>query len=148
MTSDTIILHGIPTKVYSVNTVIVGTGAAGYNAAKQLWDMGQKDIAILTEKADAGTSRNVSADKQAYYKISICGWEMDSPGKMAKNLSAGGSMDGDVALVEAAMSGQAFYNLTESGVPFPRNQYGEYIGYRSDYDSAKRGTSAGRLLPG
>ena len=71
MTSDTIILHGIPTKVYSVNTVIVGTGAAGYNAAKQLWDMGQKDIAILTEKADAGTSRNVSADKQAYYKISI-----------------------------------------------------------------------------
>ncbi len=143
MTSDTIILQGIPTKVYSVNTVIVGTGAAGYNAAKQLWDMGQKDIAILTERADAGTSRNVSADKQAYYRISICGWEMDSPGKMAKNLSAGGSMDGDVALVEAAMSGQAFYNLTESGVPFPRNQYGEYIGYRSDYDSAKRGTSAG-----
>ena len=44
--------------VHSFNTVIVGTGAAGYNAAERLYQYGQTDIAMLTENILAGTSRN------------------------------------------------------------------------------------------
>ena len=39
---------GVQLPVYSLNTVVVGTGAAGFNAADCLWDNGQKDIAIVT----------------------------------------------------------------------------------------------------
>jgi succinate dehydrogenase/fumarate reductase flavoprotein subunit len=31
------------------NTVIVGSGAAGLNAADRLYSFGQKDIAVITE---------------------------------------------------------------------------------------------------
>ena len=30
-------------------TLIIGTGAAGYNAADELWSLGQRDIAIVTD---------------------------------------------------------------------------------------------------
>ena len=33
--------------------------------------------------------------------------------------------------------------LIELGVPFPRNRYGEYIGYKTDHDSLRRATSVG-----
>lgn len=36
-------------QLYQMNTVVVGTGAAGFNAADQLWALGQKDIAIVTD---------------------------------------------------------------------------------------------------
>ena len=33
-------------RVYTCNTAVVGTGAAGYNAADRLWQLGQRDILI------------------------------------------------------------------------------------------------------
>lgn len=33
--------------------------------------------------------------------------------------------------------------LVELGVPFPRNRYGEYIGYKTDHDPRRRATSVG-----
>ena len=33
--------------------------------------------------------------------------------------------------------------LIELGVPFPRNRYGEYIGYKTDHDPRRRATSVG-----
>ena len=51
---------------YTLNTVIIGTGAAGYNAADELVNRGQTDIAIVTEHVMAGTSRNTGSDKQTY----------------------------------------------------------------------------------
>ncbi len=42
-------------QLYQMNTVVVGTGAAGFNAADQLWALGQKDIAIVTDHVGAGT---------------------------------------------------------------------------------------------
>ena len=33
------------------NTIIVGSGAAGLNAALRLYEMGQREIAIVTESA-------------------------------------------------------------------------------------------------
>ncbi len=52
-------------------------------------------------------------------------------------------MHGDIALVEAALSEREFYHLAELGVDFPHDRYGVYPGYRTDHDTADRGTSAG-----
>ena len=54
---------------------------------------------------------------------------------MAETLFAGRCVDGDIALCEAALSTQCFLKLVELGVPFPRNRYGEYIGYIDKYTS-------------
>ncbi|MCQ2792590.1 MAG: FAD-binding protein, partial [Bacilli bacterium] len=64
---------------------------------------------------------------------------------MANNLFAPGSVDGDNALVEAALSPRCFLNLCELGVAFPHNRYGEYVGYKTDHDPFERATSAGPL---
>lgn len=92
-----------------------------------------------------GTSRNTGSDKQTYYKLGLSGDSPDSVRKMADNLFAGGSVDGDNALCEAALSARCFLNLAELGVPFPVNRYGEYIGYKTDHDPFERATSAGPL---
>ena len=137
--------RGINLQVYSLNTVVVGSGAAGLNAADRLYHFGQKDIALITEGLKKGTSRNTGSDKQTYYKLTLCGGVPDSVDEMAQTLFNGGSMDGDIAMVEAALSPQGFFHLVEIGVPFPHNQYGEYIGYKTDHDPRQRGTSVGPL---
>ncbi len=130
---------------YRFQTLIVGSGAAGLNAAVSLAKEGQTDIAIITEGRMMGTSRNTGSDKQTYYKLTTCGDEADSIRKMAQTLFDGKSMDGDLALVEAALSMRGFYHLVDIGVPFPCNENGEYVGYKTDHDPNQRGTSAGPL---
>ncbi|PUU90808.1 FAD-binding protein [Halanaerobium sp.] len=131
--------------VYSLNTVVVGSGAAGLNAADRLYNFGQQDIAVVTEGINMGTSRNTGSDKQTYYKLTLGGKDQDSVFEMAETLFSGGSMDGDLALVEAALSARSFYHLVDIGVPFPHNRFGEYVGYKTDHDPRKRATSAGPL---
>ena len=140
MTESTLTLAGRQIKVYSLNTVVVGTGAAGYNAADRLWGFGQRDIAIVTEHINAGTSRNTGSDKQTYYKLTLSGGDPDSVREMAQTLFEGQCVDGDNALCEAALSAQGFLRLVGLGVPFPRNAYGEYIGYKTDHDPRRRAT--------
>lgn len=130
-------------RVYTCNTAVVGTGAAGYNAAHRLWQLGQRDILIVTENRVGGTSRNTGSDKQTYYKLTLSGGEPDSVGEMARTLFEGQCVDGDIALCEAALSAQCFLKLVELGVPFPRNRYGEYVGYKTDHDPRRRATSVG-----
>ena len=48
-------------KVYRCNTAVVGSGAAGFNAADWLYDLGRRDVAILTEGVNMGASRNTAA---------------------------------------------------------------------------------------
>lgn len=122
---------------------MVGSGAAGYNAADRLWKLGQKDIILLTENRVGGTSRNTGSDKQTYYKLTLSGGDADSVREMAETLFSGKCVDGDIALCEAALSAQCFLKLVELGVPFPRNRYGEYIGYKTDHDPRRRATSVG-----
>ncbi len=88
--------------VVTLNTVVVGTGAAGYNAADRLHGYGQRDIAIVTDHVRAGTSRNTGSDKQTYYKLTLSGGEPDSVREMAETLFAGQCVDGDLALCEAS----------------------------------------------
>ncbi|WP_232547647.1 FAD-binding protein [Propioniciclava soli] len=129
--------------VVSANTVVVGTGAAGFCAADRLVMLGQRDVVMVTDKRRAGASRNAGSDKQTYYKLTLSGAEPDSVREMADTLFSGGSMDGDIALAEAAWSPRAFFHLVESGVPFPHNASGEYVGYKTDHDPRQRATSVG-----
>lgn len=126
-----------------IRHVVVGSGAAGLQAAIRLFEGGERDLVLITENRKAGTSRNTGSDKQTYYKISLAGEQMDSVGKMAQDLFDGGCVDGDTALCEAALSARGFYSLVELGVPFPESFFGESAGYKTDHDSGRRGTSAG-----
>lgn len=131
--------------LFSAHTVIVGTGAAGWNAADTLYTQGVRDILIVTEGVNMGTSRNTGSDKQTYYKLTLAGGMPDSVRGMAETLFACGSMHGDLALAEAAGSAQAFFKLVSLGVPFPVNEMGEFVGYKTDHDPAMRATSCGPL---
>ena len=134
---------GKPFQELTISAVVVGSGAAGFNAVHRLWQYGVKDTALVTENRYSGTSRNTGSDKQTYYKISLSGSQDDSVRKLAKVLYEGGCVDGDHALCEAALSAQGFFKLLELGVPFPHSRYGEFAGYKTDHDPNNRGTSAG-----
>ena len=128
-------------KVYRCNTAVVGSGAAGFNAADRLWQLGQRDIVLVTENRVGGTSRNTGSDKQTYYKLTLSGGDPDSVREMADTLFAGRCVDGDIALCEATLSTQCFLKLVELGVPFPRNRYVEYIGYKTAHGGKSRGSA-------
>ncbi|OGD22498.1 MAG: oxidoreductase [Candidatus Aminicenantes bacterium RBG_13_64_14] len=145
MTKTEIELQGIKFPLYSLNTLIVGSGAAALNAAVRLHGLGATDIALATESWEGGASRNAGSDKQTYYKLSLYAGAIDSPRLMAETLFRGGSMHGDIALSEAAGSIQAFFHLVEFGVPFPHDRFGSYPGYKTDNDPRQRATSAGPL---
>lgn len=136
-------LTPLNTPLVRVHTLIIGSGAAGLNAAVQLAEAGVRDLLIITEGLQAGTSINTGSDKQTYYKLSLCGDEADSPRALAETLYAGGSMHGDLALVEASLSTRAFFHLVGLGVPFPHDGYGQYVGYKTDHDPRQRATSIG-----
>ena len=129
--------------VTRVHTLVIGSGAAGLNAAVQLRNQGIEDVLIVTEGLKMGTSINTGSDKQTYYKSAMCGSDLDAPMVMAKNYFAPGSMHGDLALVEAATSGRAFLNLVNLGVKFPQDPFGQFVGYKTDHDPAQRATSVG-----
>ncbi len=143
---ETIIkIGGVSVKKVTLDAVIVGTGAAGYNCALRLSDYGVNDIAIITEGVNMGTSRNTGSDKQTYYKMNLCADYPDSPRAMAQDLFNGKCVDGDIAYAEAALSVMSFLHLCELGVEFPVNRYGEYVGYKTDHDPRARATSVGPL---
>ena len=132
-------------RIEKFDIVVVGTGAAGYNAANRIQQEGTKTVCIVTECVNNGTSRNTGSDKQTYYKLGLGGDRPDSVAQMAQDLFSCGSVDGDNALCEAALSARCFMHLVELGVPFPVNRYGEYVGYKTDHDPFARATSAGPL---
>lgn len=145
MTKGHVIIRGTRLPLYSLNTLVIGSGAASLNAAVRLHEFGQTDVAVATDRFGGGTSRNAGSDKQTYYKLSLAGSEPDSPLRMAEDLFAGGCMHGDIALCEALGSVQAFFHLVGLGVPFPHDRFGAFAGYKTDHDPRQRATSAGPL---
>lgn len=127
------------------DVVVIGSGAAAYNAACHLAQGGGKSVCIVTEGVKTGTSRNTGSDKQTYYKLNLGASPEDSVQKMAEDLFACGCVDGDTAFCEAALSARCFFRLVELGVPFPCGPYGEYTGYKTDHDPYARASSAGPL---
>ena len=130
-------------KTRRLNTLVIGSGASGLAAALRLKSLGVDDILLLSEGLKRGTSINTGSDKQTYYKLGVYGAEPDSPALLGRTLFDGGSVHGDVALVEAAMSVRCFMNLVNLGVPFPCDEFGQYIGYKTDHDPKRRATSCG-----
>jgi succinate dehydrogenase/fumarate reductase flavoprotein subunit len=143
MEQSRLVIGGAGVTVISCSCVIAGSGASGFNAADTLLRERVKDLVMVTEDVNAGASRNTGSDKQTYYKLSLSGDAGDSVRALAETLFAGGAMDGDLALCEAASSAFCFSKLAFLGVPFPRNRYGEYPGYKTDHDPSRRATSAG-----
>ena len=125
-------------------TVVIGSGCAGLNAADWLYDLGERDFCLVTENLLSGTSRNTGSYKQTYYKLSLAGDTDDSVGKLARDLHYP-DVNGDTALCEAASSAKCFFKLAKLGVPFPQNDFGEYVGYQTDHSLFPRATSAGPL---
>src|SRR5690554_4796454 len=140
---EIVTMGGRDLPLYSCNTLIIGSGAASLNCAVHLNSFGVKDVLIVTDQLGGGTSNNSGSDKQTYYKLSVFGEGSDSVYEMARTLFAGGAMHGDIALVEATLSTQEFYHLVQIGVPFPHNEFGGYVGYKTDHDPKQRATSAG-----
>ncbi len=142
---ETCAIAGRSVTLHRYDAVVIGTGCAGLNAADSLYDLGVTSVCILTEGRFMGTSRNTGSDKQTYYKLSLSGEDGDSVRDMAKDLAAGGGVEGGTALAEAAGSVRGFLKLVQLGVPFPTNEYGEYAGYKTDHDPRTRATSCGPL---
>ncbi len=130
--------------ILQYDALVIGSGAAGYSAAMRISE-GGASVAVITEETHCGTSRNTGSDKQTYYKLALAGDTPDSVRGMAKDLFSCGAVDGDTALCEAALSARCFLKLCELGVAFPKNRYGEYVGYKTDHDPYARATSAGPL---
>jgi succinate dehydrogenase/fumarate reductase flavoprotein subunit len=139
--------------VHRFNTVIVGAGAAGMNAAVHLYEFftqkgiadAQNRIAVVTAGAALGASRMSGSDKQTYYKMGTSPDVADSAEAFAKTLTAAGCCHGDLALAEAIGSLREFYHLVAVGVPFPHDSTGTFLGYKTDHDPYERATSAGPL---
>ncbi|MGI6316277.1 MAG: FAD-binding protein [Christensenellales bacterium] len=130
--------------IISAATLVIGSGAAGLNAAHELASKGH-DVCLATASLGGGASFDAGSDKQTYYKLSIQGSERDSIADLADTFFSGEGMQGDHALVLAALSLRGFYKLVQLGVPFPHDAYGQYTGYKTDHDPRRRATSAGPL---
>src|SRR5450759_2144858 len=74
---EVLLIAGREVPVVTATTVVVGTGSAGFCAADRLWELGQSDVVMVTDKIGAGTSRNAGSDKQTYYKMSLSGDDSD-----------------------------------------------------------------------
>ena len=57
----------------SFDVIVIGSGAAGFNAANRIKEDGKLSVAMVTEAVNCGTSRNTGSDKQTYYKLNIGG---------------------------------------------------------------------------
>ena len=143
MNRKSILVEGFEIPIRHVRVLVIGSGASSLACAVQLRRMGCDDLLIATDNLKGGTSLNTGSDKQTYYRLGDSGSAPDSPYAMAESYMAGGSMHGDLALVEAQGSPRAFYNLVSLGVPFPHNRYGGYTGYKTDHDPCNRGISLG-----
>ncbi len=137
------IADGCEAELITLQTLIIGSGAAALNCAEHLHELGAEDCAIATDRLGAGTSNNSGSDKQTYYKLGIFGDVPDSPIEFAHSLFDGGMMHGDLAYIEALGSAPEFFHLVRNGVRFPFNRYGAYVGYKTDHDPRQRATSAG-----
>ena len=131
-------------RTITCHVAVIGAGAAGLNAMDELLARGA-DVVLLADDIGGGASVNSGSDKQTYYKLSLAGGELDSVEAMAETFFSGGGMRGCHARAMAANSARSFLKLALLGVPFPKNEWGEYVGYRTDHDATLRATSAGPL---
>ena len=151
MTMKTIQIKNQQITIHQYHTLIVGAGAAGMNCAVHLYEFmtqkgvenAQKKIGVITAGLGLGASRMSGSDKQTYYKMGTSPDVADSAEEFSKSITANGCVHQDLALAEGIGSLREFYHLVQSGVPFPHDAQGSYVGYKTDHDPYQRATSAG-----
>ncbi len=150
MTNDITPISGWNVTRHRCHTLIVGAGAAGMNCAVHLAEamaaagveVPGEQIIVATRGVGLGASRMSGSDKQTYYKMGTSD-APDSPAEFAAALTAAGCCHEDLALAEGIGSLREFYHLVRAGVPFPHDDMGRFIGYKTDHDPIGRATSAG-----
>lgn len=144
-------IEGFDVAKRNCETLIVGAGAAAMNCAVHLAEFNRQNgmadfsggIKIITGGIPLGTSRMSGSDKQTYYKLGTAAETADSAVSMAKSLTAAGCCHEDLAMIESISSLREFFHLVRSGVPFPHDSMGSFVGYKTDHDPFERATSAG-----
>ncbi len=61
MLQETVTVNGIPIPVTAVDTAVIGSGCAGWNAADWLYDLGRRDLYT-------GYRRGIHGDKPQHRK--------------------------------------------------------------------------------
>jgi succinate dehydrogenase / fumarate reductase flavoprotein subunit len=133
--------EGIRLPVYACDTLVLGSGAAGWRAAVELKRHGI-DVVVATQNLYGGTSACSGSDKQTLHTAAT-GRHGDDFIALAAALGSGGAMDEDTAYVEAVGSLRALSSLQYLGLPVPLDRLGAVLRYQTDHDEAGRATSCG-----
>ena len=139
--SEKLNISGQQIPVYVNDSFVVGSGAAGLRAAVELAHREVK-VTVVTSMLFAGTSACSGSDKQTIHTCSTSN-HGDDVVNVAKSISAGGAMDGDLAYIEAACSFLAIDGLRTYGLAIPQDRFGAILRYKTDHDEAGRATSCG-----
>ncbi len=131
-----------------LNTLVVGTGAAGYAAAVRLHRLGERSLAVAAEHTRAGTSRNTGSDKQTYYKLSLCGGEPDSIRAMAKDLFGANVWTGIWHCARRLCQQNAFTIWRSWGFPFRTTATGNTSVIRPIMTAGEEPPAQGPIPPG
>ena len=134
-------VDGVDYPLWQVDTLVVGSGAAGLRAAVEL-KRRQQNVLIATAGLYMGTSACSGSDKQTLFTAATAG-NGDNFAKLAEALASGGAMDHDTAYVEAVGSLHTLGGLQYLGLELPEDRYGAILRYQTDHDEAGRATSCG-----
>lgn len=128
-------------RVHRCETLILGSGAAGYRAAVELK---RRDIDVLIASTGmfSGTSACSGSDKQTLHTAGTSN-RGDNFHKLSQDIGSGGAMDQDTAYIEATGSINAFSGLQYMGLPLPQDRFGAVLRYQTDHDEVGRATSCG-----
>lgn len=138
---DEITVDGNKVAVINTCALVVGSGAAALRASVELRKKGVETL-IATAMLFSGTSACSGSDKQTIFSASTSA-HGDDLLSVAKALYQGGAMPYDLAYVEAAGSYHSLETLRYLGVPFPEDDFGCILRYKTDHDEAGRATSCG-----
>ncbi|EFG1227735.1 FAD-binding protein [Escherichia albertii] len=139
--SGSIDLNGTILPEYRCNTLVLGSGAAGWRAAVELKRQ-NVDVMIASSKAFWGTSACSGSDKQTLHTANTRA-NGDHFLTLSNTLAAGGAMDHDTAYVEAVGSVNTCEVLKYLGLDLPEDLFGATLRYQTDHDEFGRATSCG-----
>lgn len=134
-------INGLELKVFSDETLVVGSGAAGLRACVELLAK-RVSVSAITSILFGGTSACSGSDKQTIFTCSTSA-NGDNVKAVAEAIRAGGCMDADMAYVEAVNSYLALDGLRMCGLDLPTDKYGTVLRYKTDHDESGRATSCG-----
>jgi len=129
----------------SLNTLVVGSGAAALNAAVSLHALGQPDVAVATEGFGRGTTFNTGSDKQTYYKIGLAASRPETRRSKWPATSSPAAACTATLPWPRRPDRPGLFSAWSSWGSLSHDRMGAFIGYKTDHDPRERATSAGPL---